>query len=118
RFVAGGAAGHSDHGRDLIEVLEAIVEGKTEDYRITDEAKLRRALAGAITAAGTYTPLGIVHNGTTLTMVGPLPAPITITTQAPSIDIAFDTSEGLGSADVGGLCALFPAPPDVVITLN
>ncbi|MFZ5761313.1 MAG: hypothetical protein ACOY8P_00100 [Thermodesulfobacteriota bacterium] len=76
------------------------------------------ALAGAITAAGTYTPLGIVHNGTTLTMVGPLPAPITITTQAPSIDIAFDTSEGLGSADVGGLCALFPAPPDVVITLN
>jgi carbon-monoxide dehydrogenase catalytic subunit len=40
RFVAGGAAGHSDHGRDLIEVLEAIVEGTTDDYRITDEAKL------------------------------------------------------------------------------
>jgi hydroxylamine reductase (hybrid-cluster protein) len=28
RFVAGGAAGHSDHGRDLIEVLEAILEGQ------------------------------------------------------------------------------------------
>jgi carbon-monoxide dehydrogenase catalytic subunit len=41
RFIAGGAAGHSDHGRDLIEVLEAIVEGETGDYRITDEAKLR-----------------------------------------------------------------------------
>lgn len=45
RFVAGGAAGHSDHGRDLIEVLEAIVEGRTKDYRITDEAKLLRIAA-------------------------------------------------------------------------
>ncbi|MDP2848650.1 MAG: anaerobic carbon-monoxide dehydrogenase catalytic subunit [Humidesulfovibrio sp.] len=42
RFVAGGAAGHSDHGRDLIEVLEAIVEGQTADYSIRDEAKLLR----------------------------------------------------------------------------
>ena len=47
RFVTGGAAGHSDHGRDLIEVLEAIVEGETADYRITDEAKLLR-LAGEV----------------------------------------------------------------------
>ena len=45
RFVAGGAAGHSDHGRDLIEVLEAIVEGRTSDYKITDEAKLIRIAA-------------------------------------------------------------------------
>ncbi|MBW2470596.1 MAG: anaerobic carbon-monoxide dehydrogenase catalytic subunit [Deltaproteobacteria bacterium] len=45
RFVAGGAAGHSDHGRDLIEVLEAIVEGRTKDYRITDEEKLARIAA-------------------------------------------------------------------------
>ncbi len=45
RFIAGGAAGHSDHGRDLIEVLEAIVEGETGDYRITDEAKLRAIAA-------------------------------------------------------------------------
>jgi len=42
RFVAGGAAGHSDHGRDLIEVLEAIAEGHTTAYRITDEVKLLR----------------------------------------------------------------------------
>jgi hypothetical protein len=76
------------------------------------------ALAGAITAAGTYTPLGVVHNGATLTMVGALPAPITITTQAPSIDIAFDTSEGLGAANISGACGLFPAPPDIVVTLN
>lgn len=45
RFVAGGSAGHSDHGRDLVEVLESIVEGSTSDYRITDEAKLRRIAA-------------------------------------------------------------------------
>jgi len=47
RFVAGGAAGHSDHGRDLIEVLEAIIDGTTKDYRIKDEAKLLR-IAGEI----------------------------------------------------------------------
>ncbi len=45
RFVAGGAAGHSDHGRDIIEVLEAIAEGHTTAYRISDEAKLRRVAA-------------------------------------------------------------------------
>ncbi len=45
RFVAGGSAGHSDHGRDLIEVLEAIVEGHTADYVIRDEAKLLRLAA-------------------------------------------------------------------------
>ena len=47
RFVTGGAAGHSDHGRDLIEVLEAIVEGETTDYKITEENKLR-AIAGEV----------------------------------------------------------------------
>lgn len=47
RFIAGGAAGHSDHGRDLIEILEAIVEGKTQDYKIRDEKKLLR-IAGEI----------------------------------------------------------------------
>lgn len=45
RFIAGGSSGHSDHGRDLIEVLEAIVEGKTRDYEIRDEAKLIRISA-------------------------------------------------------------------------
>lgn len=47
RFVAGGAAGHSDHGRDLIEVLEAILDGHTQDYAIRDEAKMLR-LAGEL----------------------------------------------------------------------
>lgn len=42
RSIAGGSAGHSDHGRDLIEVLEAIVEGDAPDYAIQNEEKLRR----------------------------------------------------------------------------
>ncbi|MDH3348664.1 MAG: anaerobic carbon-monoxide dehydrogenase catalytic subunit [Desulfobulbaceae bacterium] len=50
RFIAGGAAGHSDHGRDLIEVLEAIVESTTDDYKIKDEEKLIR-IAGEIGVA-------------------------------------------------------------------
>src|SRR5574337_1003530 len=47
RFIAGGAAGHSDHGRDLIETLEAVVDGSAESYTIRDEPKLRR-LAGEL----------------------------------------------------------------------
>ncbi|MBU1001622.1 MAG: anaerobic carbon-monoxide dehydrogenase catalytic subunit [Proteobacteria bacterium] len=45
RFLAGGAAAHSDHGRDLIEVLETITEGNAPGYKISDEAKLRRISA-------------------------------------------------------------------------
>ena len=45
RFVAGGAAGHSDHGRDCIEALEAVVEGKTDDYSLKDPDKLVRIAA-------------------------------------------------------------------------
>lgn len=40
RFLCGGAAGHSDHGRDCIEALEAIVEGKTNDYTLANPEKL------------------------------------------------------------------------------
>ncbi len=45
RFVAGGSAAHSDHGRDLLEVLEAIIEKHTDSYVIRDEAKLLRISA-------------------------------------------------------------------------
>lgn len=45
RFVAGGAAGHSDHGRDVIEAFEAVVEGKTRYYEIRDMAKMLRIAA-------------------------------------------------------------------------
>lgn len=41
RFVAGGSASHADHSRDLVEILEAIALGKTQDYSIRNEAKLR-----------------------------------------------------------------------------
>ncbi len=42
RSIAAGAASHSDHGRDILEVFEATAKGETTGYRIADEAKLRR----------------------------------------------------------------------------
>jgi carbon-monoxide dehydrogenase catalytic subunit len=45
RMVAGGAASHSDHGRDILETLELVGEGKTDVYKISDSAKLRRLAA-------------------------------------------------------------------------
>ena len=42
RMIAGGAASHSDHGRDLVEVLKEVAEGKAEGYSIKDPIKLRR----------------------------------------------------------------------------
>lgn len=47
RFVAAGAASHSDHGRDLLETLAAIGAGETTDYAVRDEAKLARICAEA-----------------------------------------------------------------------
>ena len=40
RMIAGGAAAHSDHGRDIAHTLLMAAEGKG-DYQIKDEAKLR-----------------------------------------------------------------------------
>ncbi len=45
RMVAGGAASHSDHGRDLVETLLAVGEGRAPGYQITDVAKLKRLAA-------------------------------------------------------------------------
>ncbi|MFP4213349.1 MAG: anaerobic carbon-monoxide dehydrogenase catalytic subunit [Desulfohalobiaceae bacterium] len=42
RMIASGAAAHSDHGRDLVEVLAQVGEGQAPGYAIKDEAKLRR----------------------------------------------------------------------------
>jgi len=42
RMIAAGAAAHSDHGRDLLEILRAVGEGKAPGYKISDEGKLRR----------------------------------------------------------------------------
>lgn len=45
RTVAAGASSHSDHGRDILETLYRVGEGKTDVYTITDAAKLRRLAA-------------------------------------------------------------------------
>lgn len=40
RMIAGGAASHSDHGRDIVETLEHTAMGETQGYEIKDEEKL------------------------------------------------------------------------------
>ncbi len=45
RMIAAGAAAHSDHGRDLVEVLAAVAEGHAPGYAVNDEPKLRRVAA-------------------------------------------------------------------------
>src|SRR4030042_4890125 len=42
RMIASGAASHSDHGRDLVEVLHKIGTGKAPGYTIKDPEKLKR----------------------------------------------------------------------------
>jgi carbon-monoxide dehydrogenase catalytic subunit len=45
RMVAAGAAAHSDHGRDLVEVLAKVAQGKAPGYKIGSPEKLK-TLAG------------------------------------------------------------------------
>jgi carbon-monoxide dehydrogenase catalytic subunit len=40
RMIAGGAAAHSDHGRDLAHTLLLTAQGKSGGYKIKDETKL------------------------------------------------------------------------------
>jgi carbon-monoxide dehydrogenase catalytic subunit len=42
RMIAAGAASHSDHGRDLVEVLLNVGEGRAPGYGIRDVEKLKR----------------------------------------------------------------------------
>lgn len=41
RMIAAGAASHSDHGRDLVEVLASVAAGTAPGYKIREEAKLK-----------------------------------------------------------------------------
>jgi len=41
RAIAAGTASHSDHGRDMAFILQAVANGETKDYVIRDVAKLR-----------------------------------------------------------------------------
>jgi carbon-monoxide dehydrogenase catalytic subunit len=41
RTIAAGAAAHSDHGRDILEVFAELADGKTSGYELRDETKLR-----------------------------------------------------------------------------
>jgi len=45
RMIAGGAAAHSDHGRDVAHTFVMMAEGKAKDYGIKDPVKLREVAA-------------------------------------------------------------------------
>ncbi len=45
RMIAGGAAAHSDHGRDIAHTFKMAVENEKCDYMIKDELKLREVAA-------------------------------------------------------------------------
>jgi carbon-monoxide dehydrogenase catalytic subunit len=42
RYIAGGAASHSDHARHTARTLHEVASGHAKDYRVKDETKLRR----------------------------------------------------------------------------
>ncbi|KPJ88820.1 MAG: carbon monoxide dehydrogenase [Spirochaetes bacterium DG_61] len=42
RMVAGGAAAHSDHGRDIAHTLLMAAENPNSDYKVKDEEKLKK----------------------------------------------------------------------------
>ncbi len=45
RMIAGGAAAHSDHGREIAHTLLMAAEGTTSDYQVKDEEKLKAVAA-------------------------------------------------------------------------
>ena len=45
RLAAGGASAHSDHGREIVYTLLAAARGETGDYKVKDEAKLKKVAA-------------------------------------------------------------------------
>ncbi|MGM0786581.1 MAG: anaerobic carbon-monoxide dehydrogenase catalytic subunit, partial [Thermodesulfobacteriota bacterium] len=45
RMIAAGAASHSDHGRDLVDVLEGVAENRAPGYEIRDLEKLKKVAA-------------------------------------------------------------------------
>ncbi len=45
RMIAAGAASHSDHGRDLVEVLGSVAKGEAPGYRIREAEKLKAVAA-------------------------------------------------------------------------
>jgi carbon-monoxide dehydrogenase catalytic subunit len=45
RMIAAGASAHSDHGRDILETLHLVGEGKTDTYKVNYPDKLRQLAA-------------------------------------------------------------------------
>lgn len=62
RMIAAGAASHSDHGRDLVEVLAAVARGEAPGYKIRNEAKLKQLAGEYGVATEGREPLAVAGN--------------------------------------------------------
>jgi carbon-monoxide dehydrogenase catalytic subunit len=62
RMIAGGAAAHSDHGRDVAHTMLLMGEGKAADYTVKDEVKLRQVAAYYEVATDGRTPREIARD--------------------------------------------------------
>jgi len=90
RMIAGGAAAHSDHGRDIAHTLLLTAEGKAGSYEIKDEAKLK-ALAveyGIETEGRTKEEIALELAKAVYAEFGKQEGPIQFTRRAPEKRIA------------------------------
>jgi anaerobic carbon-monoxide dehydrogenase catalytic subunit len=68
RMIAGGAAGHSEHGRHIALALLEVAEGELPAYGIRDEAKLRSVAAKLGIATEAREIAAIAHDIATATL--------------------------------------------------
>ncbi len=61
RSIAAGAASHSDHGRDVLEMFDATARGEKDGRAFADEAKLRRLAAELGVAADSRPPAEVAR---------------------------------------------------------
>ena len=90
RMIAGGAAAHSDHGRDIPHTLLLTAQGKAGGYEIKDEAKLK-ALAteyGIKTEKRTKLEIGLDLANAVYAEFGKQEGPIQFTRRAPEKRVA------------------------------
>jgi len=97
RMIAGGAAAHSDHGRDIAHTLLLTAEGKGGGYEIKDEAKLNALAAeyGIETKGRSEEEIALDLARAVYAEFGKQEGPIQFTRRAPEKRVALWQSLGI-----------------------
>ena len=97
RMIAGGAAAHSDHGRDIAHTLLLTAEGKGGGYEIKDEAKLKALAAeyGIETEGRSKEEIALDLARAVYAEFGKQEGPIQFTRRAPEKRVALWQSLGI-----------------------